>query len=171
MHLHWKYRELVKVICGGRCIQEVQGIAQTLETESGGILVTVERISKGFAILVYRGKNYKQPASLRPRTLLSKREALKRSIEAQRHKVKVAFCLYIRTCCTLSFIPLSATPTPTPPNTDTQSVHKHERKRKESVKLISKIVSLHFFQFRKGRLKLVFESIAFVKVSFWRTSS
>ncbi|XP_058186255.1 CRM-domain containing factor CFM2, chloroplastic isoform X2 [Rhododendron vialii] len=86
MHLHWKYRELVKVICGGRSIQEVQGIAQTLETESGGILVTVERISKGFAILVYRGKNYKQPASLRPRTLLSKREALKRSIEAQRHK-------------------------------------------------------------------------------------
>lgn len=57
MHLHWKYRELVKVICGGRSIQEVQGIAQTLETESGGILVTVERISKGFAILVYRGKN------------------------------------------------------------------------------------------------------------------
>ncbi|KAF7113018.1 hypothetical protein RHSIM_RhsimUnG0168000 [Rhododendron simsii] len=86
MHLHWKYRELVKVICGGRSIEEVQGIAQTLETESGGILVTVERISKGFAILVYRGKNYKQPASLRPRTLLSKREALKCSIEAQRHK-------------------------------------------------------------------------------------
>ncbi|KAF7130686.1 hypothetical protein RHSIM_Rhsim10G0028300 [Rhododendron simsii] len=77
---HWKYRELVKVICGGRSIQEVQGIAQTLETESGGILVTVERIKKGFAILVYRGKNYNQPA------LLSKREALKRSIEAQRHK-------------------------------------------------------------------------------------
>ncbi|KAI8533782.1 hypothetical protein RHMOL_Rhmol10G0035900 [Rhododendron molle] len=46
----------------------------------------MERISKGFAILVYRGKNYKQPASLRPRTLLSKREAQKRSIEAQRHK-------------------------------------------------------------------------------------
>ncbi|KAI8533786.1 hypothetical protein RHMOL_Rhmol10G0036000 [Rhododendron molle] len=65
---------------------EVQGIAQTLETESGGILVTVERISKGFAILVYRGKNYKQPASLRPRTLLSKREELKRSIDGQRHK-------------------------------------------------------------------------------------
>ncbi|KAI8533784.1 hypothetical protein RHMOL_Rhmol10G0035900 [Rhododendron molle] len=63
-----------------------QGIAPTLETESGGILVTVERISKGFAILVYRGKNYKQPASLRPRTLPSKSEALKRSIEAQRHK-------------------------------------------------------------------------------------
>ncbi|KAF7129098.1 hypothetical protein RHSIM_Rhsim10G0028200 [Rhododendron simsii] len=78
-----KFPEIAGIL---RCIQEVQGIAQTLETESGGILVTVERISKGFAILVYRGKNYKQPASLRPRTLLSKREALKRSIEAQRHK-------------------------------------------------------------------------------------
>ncbi|KAG5527334.1 hypothetical protein RHGRI_028282 [Rhododendron griersonianum] len=52
MHLHWKYRELVKVICGGRSIQEVQGIAQTLETESGGILVTVERISKAYISLV-----------------------------------------------------------------------------------------------------------------------
>ncbi|KAH7847885.1 hypothetical protein Vadar_031279 [Vaccinium darrowii] len=52
MHLHWKYRELVKVVCGGRPIEEVKGIAQTLETESGGILVTVERISKGFAIIV-----------------------------------------------------------------------------------------------------------------------
>lgn len=99
MHLHWKYRELVKVVCGGRPIEEVKGIAQTLETESGGILVTVERISKGFAIIVYRGKNYKQPASLRPRTLLSKREAMKRSIEAQRHKVKLpSFCLHIHTC-------------------------------------------------------------------------
>ncbi|XP_052196230.1 CRM-domain containing factor CFM2, chloroplastic isoform X2 [Diospyros lotus] len=86
MHLHWKYRELVKVICGARSIEEVHAIAQTLEAESGGILVAVERVSKGYAIIVYRGKNYKRPASLRPQTLLSKREALKRSVEAQRHE-------------------------------------------------------------------------------------
>ncbi|KAL6960661.1 hypothetical protein U1Q18_038425 [Sarracenia purpurea var. burkii] len=86
MHLHWKYRELVKVICGGRCIEEVRGIAHTLETESGGILVVVERVSKGYAIIVYRGKNYKRPACLRPQTLLTKREAMKRSIEAQRRE-------------------------------------------------------------------------------------
>jgi len=99
MHLHWKYRELVKVICGARSIEEVHAIAQTLEAESGGILAAVERVSKGYAIIVYRGKNYKRPASLRPQTLLSKREARKRSLEAQRHEVQLAFCLHIGACC------------------------------------------------------------------------
>lgn len=87
MHLHWKYRELVKVCIGTRSIEEIHGIARTLEAESGGILVAVERVSKGYAIIVYRGKNYTRPASLRPQTLLSKREAMKRSIEAQRREV------------------------------------------------------------------------------------
>lgn len=86
MHLHWKYRELVKIICGERSIEEVHARARTLETESGGILVAVERVSKGYAIIVYRGKNYKRPSSLRPQTLLNKREAMKRSIEAQRRE-------------------------------------------------------------------------------------
>lgn len=86
MHLHWKYRELVKILIGRRSIEEVHQVAQTLEAESGGILVAVEQVSKGYAIIIYRGKNYKRPASLRPQTLLSKREALKRSIEAQRRQ-------------------------------------------------------------------------------------
>lgn len=87
MHLHWKYRELVKVITGRKNIEEVHQIARMLEAESGGILVAVERVNKGYAIIVYRGKNYERPASLRPQTLLSKREAMKRSIEAQRRQV------------------------------------------------------------------------------------
>ncbi|KAL9242443.1 hypothetical protein vseg_016437 [Gypsophila vaccaria] len=86
MHLHWKYRELVKIICGGWNFEEIHGVARTLEAESGGILVAVERVSKGHAIIVYRGKNYQRPASLRPQTLLNKKEALKRSIEAQRRQ-------------------------------------------------------------------------------------
>ncbi|KAK1423297.1 hypothetical protein QVD17_18595 [Tagetes erecta] len=86
MHLHWKYRELVKILCGKTSIDEVHAIARTLEAESGGILVAVERMRKGHAIIVYRGKNYKRPANLRPQTLLNKREALKRSIEAQRRE-------------------------------------------------------------------------------------
>lgn len=86
MHLHWKYRELVKIISKTRSIEAVHKEARTLEAESGGILVAVERVSKGYAIIVYRGKNYTRPASLRPQTLLNKREALKRSIEAQRRK-------------------------------------------------------------------------------------
>ncbi|KAL0014228.1 hypothetical protein SO802_001297 [Lithocarpus litseifolius] len=86
MHLHWKYRELVKIISKTRSIEAVHEEARTLEAESGGILVAVERVSKGYAIIVYRGKNYTRPASLRPQTLLNKREALKRSLEAQRRK-------------------------------------------------------------------------------------
>ncbi|KAL2950854.1 hypothetical protein AAZX31_19G013000 [Glycine max] len=85
MHLHWKYRELVKIICNGS-LEEVHQIALTLEAESGGILVAVERVRKGFAIIVYRGKNYSVPVCLRPQTLLNKRQALKRSIEAQRRE-------------------------------------------------------------------------------------
>ncbi|KAJ8567029.1 hypothetical protein K7X08_019237 [Anisodus acutangulus] len=86
MHLHWKYRELVKVITGRKNIEEVHQIARMLEAESGGILVAVERVNKGYAIIMYRGKNYERPASLKPQTLLSKREAMKRSIEAQRRQ-------------------------------------------------------------------------------------
>ncbi|GAB4832854.1 hypothetical protein Ancab_006869 [Ancistrocladus abbreviatus] len=86
MHLHWKYRELVKIICGGRSIGEVHRVAQILEAESGGILVAVERVRKGHAIIVYRGKNYQRPTCLRPRTLLNKKEAKRRFIEAQRRE-------------------------------------------------------------------------------------
>lgn len=86
MHLHWKYRELIKIICNENSIESAYQVAQTLESESGGILVAVERVSKGYAIIVYRGKNYIRPANLRPQTLLTKREALKRSIEAQRRE-------------------------------------------------------------------------------------
>lgn len=94
MHLHWKYRELVKIICNEKSIEAVHQVAQTLEAESGGILVAVERVSKGYAIIVYRGKNYKRPASLRPQTLLNKRQAMKRSIEAQRREVKSVGHIY-----------------------------------------------------------------------------
>ncbi|GAU50587.1 hypothetical protein TSUD_283170 [Trifolium subterraneum] len=86
MHLHWKYRELVKIICNQGTLEAIHQTARTLEAESGGILVAVERVLKGYAIIVYRGKNYSRPDSLRPQTLLNKKQALKRSIEAQRRE-------------------------------------------------------------------------------------
>lgn len=86
MHLHWKYRELVKIIFNNRYFENVESIARTLESESGGILVAVERVSKGYAVVIYRGKNYRRPANLRPKTLLNKKEALIRSLEAQRNE-------------------------------------------------------------------------------------
>ena len=91
MHLHWKYRELVKIILKAKNFEEVKNIALALEAESGGILVSVDKISKGYAIIVFRGKEYQRPSTLRPKNLLTKRKALARSIELQRREV--LFCL------------------------------------------------------------------------------
>ncbi|XP_031256492.1 CRM-domain containing factor CFM3A, chloroplastic/mitochondrial-like [Pistacia vera] len=86
MHLHWKYRELVKIIVKVKTFDQVKKVALALEAESGGVLVSVDKISKGYAIIVFRGKDYKRPSKLRPRNLLTKRKALARSIELQRHE-------------------------------------------------------------------------------------
>ncbi|CAL1413992.1 unnamed protein product [Linum trigynum] len=86
MHLHWKYHELVKIIVAGKNPAQVKHIAINLEAESGGVLVAVERIPEGYAIIVYRGKNYKRPQVMRPKNLLSRRQALARSIELQRRE-------------------------------------------------------------------------------------
>lgn len=87
MHLHWKYRELVKIILKAKSFEQVKKIALALEAESGGVLVSVDKISKGYAIIVYRGKDYQRPSMLRPKNLLTKRKALARSIEIQRSEV------------------------------------------------------------------------------------
>lgn len=86
MHLHWKYRELVKIIVKANNFEHVKKIALALEAESGGVLVSVDKVSKGYSILVYRGKDYQRPSMMRPKNLLTKRKALARSIELQRHE-------------------------------------------------------------------------------------
>ncbi|XP_050375614.1 CRM-domain containing factor CFM3, chloroplastic/mitochondrial isoform X2 [Argentina anserina] len=86
MHLHWKHRELVKIIVRGKSFQQVKHIAISLEAESGGLLVSLDKTTKGYAIIVYRGKNYQCPLPLRPRSLLTRRQALARSIELQRRE-------------------------------------------------------------------------------------
>ena len=87
MHLHWKYRELVKIIVNSKNFEHVKKIALSLEAESGGVLVSVDKVSKGYAVVVFRGKEYKRPPALRPKNLLTKRKALARSIEIQRREV------------------------------------------------------------------------------------
>lgn len=86
MHLHWKHRELVKLISKQKTLAFVEDTARLLEYESGGILVAIERVPKGYALIYYRGKNYRRPVSLRPRNLLTKAKALKRSVAMQRHE-------------------------------------------------------------------------------------
>ncbi|KAL8159415.1 LOW QUALITY PROTEIN: hypothetical protein V2J09_000952 [Rumex salicifolius] len=66
MHLHWKYRELVKIIVKVKTFQEVQRIALSLEP---------------------RVADYRRPSTLRLKNLLTKRKALARSIELQRREV------------------------------------------------------------------------------------
>ncbi|XP_074589741.1 chloroplastic group IIA intron splicing facilitator CRS1, chloroplastic-like [Curcuma longa] len=86
MHLHWKHRELVKLISKQKTLAFVESTARLLEYESGGILVAIEPVPKGYALIYYRGKNYQRPISLRARNLLTKAKALKRAIAIQRHE-------------------------------------------------------------------------------------
>ncbi|KAK7291837.1 hypothetical protein RIF29_07296 [Crotalaria pallida] len=86
MHLHWKYRELVKIIVKGKNLAQVKHIAISLEAESGGVLVSLDKDTTGYIIIVYRGKNYSRPHALRPKNLLTKRQALAQSIELQRRE-------------------------------------------------------------------------------------
>lgn len=86
IHLHWKYRELVKVIAKGKTFAHIKHIAISLEAESGGVLISVDKTTKGYAIIIYRGKNYQRPRELKPANLLTRRQALARSIELQRRE-------------------------------------------------------------------------------------
>lgn len=94
MHLHWKFRELVKIIVKGKSFSQVKHIAISLEAESGGVFISIDKTTKGYAIIVYRGKNYQKPLHYRPRNLLTRRQALARSIELQRREVSISWLLW-----------------------------------------------------------------------------
>ncbi|XP_038884367.1 chloroplastic group IIA intron splicing facilitator CRS1, chloroplastic isoform X2 [Benincasa hispida] len=84
LHQHWKHREVVKVVTMQRAFNQVIYTAKSLEAESGGILVSVDKLKEGYAIIIFRGKNYKRPLHSVPKNLLTKRKALSRSLEMQR---------------------------------------------------------------------------------------
>ncbi|KAF8006633.1 hypothetical protein BT93_K0822 [Corymbia citriodora subsp. variegata] len=84
MHQHWKHREVVKVISMQRAYPQVFCTAKLLEAETGGVLVSVDKLKDGHGIIIYRGKNYKRPVKLSTEHLLTKRKALLWSLEMQR---------------------------------------------------------------------------------------
>ncbi|XP_058728773.1 chloroplastic group IIA intron splicing facilitator CRS1, chloroplastic-like isoform X2 [Vicia villosa] len=84
LHQHWKFREVAKVITMQRLLSRVIYTAQFIERESGGILVSVDKLKEGHAIIIYRGKNYSRPKEKIAKNLLTKRKALQRSLEMQR---------------------------------------------------------------------------------------
>lgn len=94
IHQHWKHREVVKVLTKQKAFHHITYTARLLEVGSGGILVAVEKLRTSHAIIIYRGKNYARP--LKPlNNLLSKREALQRSIEIQRRGVITSIYFFI----------------------------------------------------------------------------
>ncbi|KAH9675708.1 chloroplastic group IIA intron splicing facilitator CRS1 [Citrus sinensis] len=84
LHQHWKYREVARVITKQKLFAQVIYTAKSLVAESGGILISVDKLKEGHAIIIYRGKNYRRPLKLMTQNLLSKRQALRRSLEMQR---------------------------------------------------------------------------------------
>ncbi|XP_057773036.1 CRM-domain containing factor CFM3, chloroplastic/mitochondrial isoform X1 [Salvia miltiorrhiza] len=86
MHLHWKHREVVKLISKEKELAFAEETARLLEYESGGILVSIDRVPKGYCLIYYRGKNYRRPITIRPRNLLTKAKALKRRMALQRYE-------------------------------------------------------------------------------------
>lgn len=91
LHQHWKHREVAKVITMQRLLSRVIYTAQFIERESGGILVSVDKLKEGHAIIIYRGKNYSRPKEKIAKNLLTKRKALQRSLEMQRIGVSHVF--------------------------------------------------------------------------------
>ncbi|CAI8619850.1 unnamed protein product [Vicia faba] len=86
MHLHWRHRELVKLITREKTLAFVEEIAGLLEYKSGGILVSIDRLPKGFSLIYYRGKSYRSLITLQHRNLLMKAKTLQRSTSMQRHE-------------------------------------------------------------------------------------
>ncbi|KAM7520261.1 hypothetical protein LguiB_019223 [Lonicera macranthoides] len=94
LHQHWKHKEIVKVITMQRVFSRIMHTAKLLEAESGGILVSVDKLKKGgHAIILYRGKNYRRPLKLVPENLLNKQDALRRSLDMQRIGVRAISAL------------------------------------------------------------------------------
>ncbi|VAI94077.1 unnamed protein product [Triticum turgidum subsp. durum] len=84
IHQHWKHKEIVKVITKQNQAYQITYTSMLLEVETGGMLIATQKLTNSHAIILYRGKNYRRPTKSSPSNLLTKREALRRSVEVQR---------------------------------------------------------------------------------------
>ena len=97
IHQHWKHKEIVKVITKQNQAYQITCTSMLLEVETGGMLIATQKLTNSHAIILYRGKNYRRPTKSSPSNLLSKREALRRSVEVQRRGVGIlqkSFCIF-----------------------------------------------------------------------------
>ncbi|KAJ0053387.1 hypothetical protein Pint_02828 [Pistacia integerrima] len=90
MHLHWKFHETVQVCCGNFPKEKIKEMATMLARLSGGIVINIHNVK---TIIMFRGRNYRQPKSLIPFNTLTKRKALfkarfEQALESQKLNIK-----------------------------------------------------------------------------------
>ncbi|KAE9604178.1 putative RNA-binding, CRM domain-containing protein [Lupinus albus] len=90
MHLHWKFHETVQVCCDNFAKEKIKEMASMLARLSGGIVVNVHNVK---TIIMFRGRNYRQPKNLIPINTLTKRKALfkarfEQALESQKLNIK-----------------------------------------------------------------------------------
>lgn len=90
MHLHWKFHETVQVCCDNFPKEKIKDMAIMLARLSGGTVINIHDVK---TIIMYRGRNYRQPKVLIPVNTLTKRKALfkarfEQALESQKINIK-----------------------------------------------------------------------------------
>ncbi|CAN4090996.1 unnamed protein product [Withania somnifera] len=90
MHLHWKFHETVQVCCDNFPKEKIKEMASMLARLSGGVVINIHNVK---TIIMFRGRNYRQPKNLIPINTLTKRKALfkarfEQALESQKLNIK-----------------------------------------------------------------------------------
>lgn len=90
MHLHWKFHETVQVCCDNFPKEKIKEMATMIARLSGGIVINIHNVK---TIIMFRGRNYRQPKNLIPFNTLTKRKALfkarfEQALESQKLNIK-----------------------------------------------------------------------------------
>ncbi|XP_047330804.1 CRM-domain containing factor CFM9, mitochondrial [Impatiens glandulifera] len=90
MHLHWKFHETVQVCCDNFPKEKIKEMSSMLARLSGGIVINIHNLK---TVIMYRGRNYRQPKNLIPINTLTKRKALfkarfEQALESQKLNIK-----------------------------------------------------------------------------------
>ncbi|XP_065879814.1 CRM-domain containing factor CFM9, mitochondrial [Euphorbia lathyris] len=90
MHMHWKFHETVQVCCDNFPKEKIKEMATMLARLSGGIVINIHNVK---TVIMFRGRNYRQPKNLIPLNTLTKRKALfkarfEQALESQKLNIK-----------------------------------------------------------------------------------
>ncbi|KAG2301501.1 hypothetical protein Bca52824_030152 [Brassica carinata] len=90
MHMHWKFHETVQVCCDNFSTEKIKEMATMIARLSGGVVINIHNVK---TIIMFRGRNYRQPKNLIPVNTLTKRKALFKSrfeqaLESQKLNIK-----------------------------------------------------------------------------------